>query len=154
MARDPATTSRIMAAVRSHDTEPELMLRGVLHRRGLRYRLRYPLPGKPDITFVAARVAVFVDGDFWHGHGWHERGFNSMEAQFDGHADPEKWRAKIRRNMDRDLEVSAALAEHGWLVHRVLESTIRRDLPAVASEIELLVLDRVADRKLRAERGQ
>lgn len=139
MARDPATTSRVMSAVRSRDTEPELMLRRALHRRGLRYRLRTSLPGKPDIVFVAARLAVFVDGDFWHGHGWRERGFESMEAQFTHHADPDKWRTKIRRNMDRDREVNELLANLGWRVHRVLESSIRRDTPAVASEIEAIV---------------
>ena len=97
--RDPAVTSRIMAAVKGRDTVPEIRLRRELHRRGLRYRLRSKLPGKPDLVFSRARVAVFVDGDMWHGRGWRERGFSSMEEQFAGHRNPDFWIAKIRRNV-------------------------------------------------------
>lgn len=124
-----------MAAVRAKDTQPEMILRRELHKRGLRYRLHTKLPGRPDLVFGSARVVVFVDGDFWHGHGWRERGFASWEAQFDNHRDPEKWRAKIARNIKRDAEVTAELQELGWLVVRVLESRVRREAPAVADEI-------------------
>jgi len=134
--RDPAVTSKIMAAVRGRNTEPEMLLRRELHKRGLRYTVQGRLPGKPDLVFSKARVAVFVDGDFWHGHGWRERGFESWEAQFEGHRDPEKWRAKIRRNIERDAEVNEELGILGWHVVRVLESVIRHDLTAVADEIE------------------
>ena len=85
MIRDPAVTSRIMAAVRSTGTRPEMTLRRALFRRGLRYRVRTTLPGKPDVVFPGARVACFVDGAFWHGGGWKERGYTSMESQFEGH---------------------------------------------------------------------
>lgn len=136
MPRDPAVTSKIMAAVRSRDTRPELALRQELHRRGLRYRLRSKLVGHPDIVFVKARIAVFVDGDFWHGYGWRERGFSSWEAQFEGHADPARWRAKIGRNIERDREVNAQLAEQGWLVIRVLASQVKAQLQTCADEIE------------------
>jgi DNA mismatch endonuclease (patch repair protein) len=135
--RDAAVTSRIMAAVRSKDTEPELLLRRVLHRRGLRYRLHArALPGRPDIVFARARLAVFVDGDFWHGQGWRERGFASFEEQFARHRDPERWRAKIERNMARDEEVNHALNSLGWRVLRVWESDIRRDPASVADTVE------------------
>jgi DNA mismatch endonuclease, patch repair protein len=137
--RDPAITRKIMSAVRSTDTQPEMMLRRELHRRGLRYRLHTSLPGRPDIVFPGSRLVVFVDGDFWHGYGWQERGFESMESQFDSHAEPVKWRAKILRNMTRDMEVNGALVALGWRVHRVLESAIRRDVRAVAEEVESLV---------------
>jgi DNA mismatch endonuclease, patch repair protein len=143
MGRDPAVTSKIMAAVRSRNTEPEMLLRRQLHRRGLRYGLNSKLPGRPDMVFRRAKVVVFVDGDFWHGHGWAERGFESMEAQFEGHADPAKWRAKIRRNMERDAEVNSELAAAGWYVHRVLESVVRRDPVAAADAIEEIVADRL-----------
>lgn len=134
-ARDPAVTSRIMAAVRGKNTEPELMLRRELHARGLRYRLHAKLPGRPDIVFPRARLVVFVDGDFWHGHGWRERGFTSFEAQFANHRDPAKWQAKISRNVARDQEVEGALTADGWRVERVLESAIRRDVAAEATRI-------------------
>lgn len=129
-----------MAAVKGKDTEPELLLRRALHRRGLRYRLHDKrLPGRPDMVFSSARVAVFVDGDFWHGHGWRERGFSSFEAQFDNHRDPERWRTKIARNMERDVEVNTELGRLGWNVLRVFESDIRRDVEAVAGAVEARV---------------
>lgn len=137
--RDPAVTSRIMAAVRSHDTGPELLLRSELHRRGLRYRLRSKLPGKPDLVFSQAKVAVFVDGDMWHGHGWRERGFSSMEEQFANHRNPAFWVAKIRRNIARDQEVSQQLQALNWTVVRVLESEVRRDLASAADKVEEVV---------------
>src|SRR5438309_2126139 len=72
--RDPKVTSRIMAAVRGKNTEPEWLLRRALFRRGLRFRVHVKtLPGRPDIVFSSVRVVVFVDGDFWHGAGWRER---------------------------------------------------------------------------------
>ena len=133
-----------MAAVRSKDTEPEMLLRRELHARGLRYRLHGKLPGRPDLVFGPARVAVFVDGDFWHGHGWRERGFTSWESQFRNHRDPAKWQAKIGRNIQRDLEVTAELEARGWVVLRVLESVVRRDVSAVAEKVEATVRARRA----------
>jgi DNA mismatch endonuclease (patch repair protein) len=116
-----------------------MLLRRELHRRGMRYRLRSKLIGKPDIVFPTARVAVFVDGDMWHGHGWRERGFSSMEEQFKNHRDPNFWIAKIRRNVERDREVTAALEAGGWTVVRVLESAVRRDTSKAADVVEAAV---------------
>src|SRR5689334_17897414 len=100
--RDPRITSKIMAAVKAQDTEPERILRSALHRLGLRFRLHgKKLPGRPDIVFQKARVAVFVDGDFWHGGGWKARGFNSFEAQFVS-VRSSFWLEKIRGNVARD----------------------------------------------------
>ncbi|MFJ2696561.1 very short patch repair endonuclease [Streptomyces rochei] len=133
--RDPAVTSRIMAAVPNRSTRPEIALRKALWHRGLRYRLRTTLPGKPDITFPGARLAVFVDGDFWHGNAWRIRGLPNFEAQFDRMNNPDFWRAKLRRNMTRDAEVNATLAQAGWTVYRVFESRLKRDLDEVVEEI-------------------
>lgn len=135
--RDPAVTSRIMAAVRSKNTEPELLLRRELHRRGLRYRLHSShLVGRPDLVFTSARVAVFVDGDFWHGKGWRQRGFQSFEEQFARHSDPQGWRTKIERNMARDAQVNEQLTALGWTVVRVLETEVRADVDAAANRVE------------------
>ncbi len=109
-------TSRRMARQRTRDTAPEVALRSILHGRGLRYRLDRPLPGLPrrraDITFGRQRVAVFVDGCFWHAcpeHGtWPKR-------------NDEWWAAKIRRNTERDRETDAHLQACGWKVIRVWE---------------------------------
>jgi DNA mismatch endonuclease, patch repair protein len=134
--RAPEVTTRIMAAVRGRDSRAEVLLRSELHRRGLRFRKNVPsLPGKPDIVFTSARVAVFVDGDWWHGHGWRERGFASFEDQFN-HARADWWRAKIERNVERDREVNRALRKAGWRVVRVWESRVLKDPSRAAARVE------------------
>jgi DNA mismatch endonuclease (patch repair protein) len=133
--RDPAITSRMMARVRAKNTRPEIALRKELFRRGLRYRIHMSnLPGRPDICFPRVRVAVFVDGDFWHGKGWEERRLASFEEQFP--TNRRFWVNKINRNMERDGEVNRELQAHGWRVLRVLESQLRADLEAQADRIE------------------
>jgi DNA mismatch endonuclease, patch repair protein len=136
-ARDPATTSRIMAAVRGRDTRPELALRKALHARGLRFRVHpKEIVGRPDIVNRSRRVAIFVDGDFWHGNpdDWARRGFESMEAQF-RIANRDRWVAKLNRNMERDREVTSDLETDGWVVLRVWESQIRSDLDEVVDQV-------------------
>jgi DNA mismatch endonuclease (patch repair protein) len=126
-----------MAAVRGRDTQPELVLRRALHARGLRYRLHpRDVTGRPDIANRSRKVAIFVDGDFWHANPaeWERRGFDSMEAQFSA---PKRgrWVSKLRRNVERDAEVNDALASDGWRVIRVWESEVRADPEAVANLI-------------------
>ena len=139
MTRDPAVTSRMMAAVKSKNTGAELLLRELLWRRGLRYRLRSGLAGHPDIVFPGPRVAVFVDGDFWHGNAWRVRGLGSFEAQFETINNAVFWRTKIERNMRRDDEVNQLLIADRWRVYRVFESRLRTEPEAVAAEVEELV---------------
>jgi DNA mismatch endonuclease, patch repair protein len=92
--------------------------------------LKVKLPGKPDIVFPTARIAVFIDGDFWHGNGWRARGLPSFESQFGNRAD--WWSAKIRRNMARDCEVNGLLSQLGWTVLRYWESEVLADPNAIA----------------------
>jgi DNA mismatch endonuclease, patch repair protein len=133
--RDPAVTSRMMAAVKNKHSKAELTLRRELHRRGLRYRLHVPdLPGRPDLVLRRHRLVVFVDGDFWHGNAWRVRGLASFEDQFP--TNKEFWTAKIHRNMRRDEEVNQALRSAGWQVIRIWESTILADPAAAADEVE------------------
>ncbi len=145
--RDPEVTSRIMAAVRSRDTRPEVALRSMLWRRGLRFRVRSKLTGKPDIVFSSARLAIFVDGDFWHGNAWRTRGLPSFEAQFKKLNNAVFWRTKIETNMARDQHVNAELSASGWQVYRVLESRLKDEPDLVADEIEDLVRHRQATRR-------
>jgi len=105
-----------MQANRGRDTGPELALRRMLHARGLRYRVDHALPfdrrRRADIVFTRARVAVFVDGCFWHGcpeHGTTPRTNSTF------------WAAKIARNRARDADTDARLAEAGWTVLRFWE---------------------------------
>src|SRR4051794_20430135 len=110
-----------MAAIRSKNTKPEIALRRALHQAGASgYCLhRKDLPGRPDLAFIRWKVAVFVDGVFWHGHP--------------DHWNPEKsasqyWRDKIQRTILRDRAADNALAERGWRVVRVWDTQIRDDL--------------------------
>lgn len=130
-------TSQRMASVRSRDTQPELRLRRALHARGLRYRTHLrDVPGCPDLANRRRKLAVFVDGDFWHANPevWERRGMTSAGEQFAPDR-REFWTAKLRRNSTRDSEVNARLAERGWQVIRVWESAIRHDVDAVAEQI-------------------
>lgn len=105
-----------MQATRQRHTTPEVALRSALHRRGLRFRLHRPIEDvprvRPDIVFVSARVAVFVDGCFWHGCPEH-----GSEPKAHG----EWWKRKLQRNGERDRRHDAALREAGWAVIRVWE---------------------------------
>jgi DNA mismatch endonuclease (patch repair protein) len=114
-ASSPGVRSR-MQAQRTRDTAPELAVRRLLHARGLRYRVdRAPLPGlrrRADIVFGPARLAVYVDGCFWHScpvHGTSPRTNSSY------------WEPKLRRNRERDAETDRVLSEAGWTVLRAWE---------------------------------
>jgi DNA mismatch endonuclease (patch repair protein) len=133
--RDPKVTSRIMSSIKGKDTKPELLLRRRLWREGYRYRVNYKkLPGKPDIVFTKKKVAIFVDGDFWHGNNWRIRGLGSLEEELSGYTD--FWREKITRNIKRDEKVSKELREMGWIVLRVWESDVKKNLDDVLERIK------------------
>lgn len=117
---------------RSRGTRPELRLRRELWSRGLRYRVNVEgLEGKPDIVFPGKRVAVFCDGDFFHGKDW-----PTLRGKLTRRANASYWIKKIEYNRQRDREVEIALARAGWRVLRFWESEIRSDLERVAREVE------------------
>ena len=134
--RDPETTHKIMSAIRSKDTKPEMALRRALWQRGMRYRVNVKeLPGKPDIVFSKVRIAIFCDGDYWHGHNWALRGIASLDEELAGYS--EYWQTKIRRNIERDRENTAKLKNDGWLVLRFWESEIKKNPEKIVEEIVL-----------------
>ncbi|MGH2601465.1 MAG: very short patch repair endonuclease [Dehalococcoidia bacterium] len=121
--------SRVKRANRKRDTTAELLLRRELWRRGLRYRTHVSsLPGNPDVVFTRVRVAVFCDGDFWHGRNW-----ETLKPKLERGTNPRYWPAKIARNMERDRANDVRLQELGWCVVRLWETDIIRD-PAAAVE--------------------
>jgi len=126
--RDAPVTSRIMAAVKNKGSKAETALGQAMWRLGLRYR-KHPkkVLGHPDYAFLGPRVAVFCDGDFWHGLSWKDRGFNSWEEQFEHMNNAEFWRDKITRNMLRDQQVNQQLSQTGWKVIRIRETKILED---------------------------
>jgi len=124
-----------MSRLGRRDTLPELAIRSELHRRGLRFRVdRAPLPGlrsRADVVFGPARVAVYVDGCFWHScpeHGTRPK------------ANADWWEQKLQRNRERDAETDHTLTEHGWEVVRIWE----HEDPVVAAD---RVEEAVASRK-------
>ena len=132
--RRPASARASAAArgsSRKSDTRCEVRLRSALWRAGARFRKNVAnLPGKPDIVFPGRRLAVFCDGDFWHGKDWNKR----LAKLADG-ANSAYWVAKIERNMERDREHTRRLEQAGWRVFRVWESEIHRETDAILRRI-------------------
>lgn len=123
-----AGRSRNMAAIRRRDTKPEVRLRSQLHRRGLRFRKDHPVRVngrivRPDVAFTKRRLAIFIDGCFWHSCPEHGRkpGVNQRY-----------WSPKLEGNARRDREQTQALQENGWTVLRFWE---HEDIEAVVEQI-------------------
>ncbi|MDO0933451.1 very short patch repair endonuclease [Streptomyces sp. DG2A-72] len=122
----------------SRNTAPEVAVRKLLHAAGLRYRVNVPVPGIPrrtiDIVFPKAKIAIFLDGCFWHGcpqHATHPK------------SNAEWWRTKLGKNMARDQETTKHLTTAGWTVLRFWE----HEVPAeVAEEVKASVLRRMGEK--------
>lgn len=129
-----AARSRNMAAVKRINTAPEIQLRRALHAAGFRYRVDYPirLGGhllRPDIAFTRSRVAVFIDGCFWHSCPRHGQ-IPATNTEF--------WTAKLEANAERDRRQNQLLTEAGWLVvrlweHEFVDAGLSSVMAAVAS---------------------
>ncbi|MCM1450801.1 MAG: very short patch repair endonuclease [Clostridium sp.] len=110
----PQQRSRIMSRIRSKNTRPELIVRRFLWSLGYRYRLCVAkLPGKPDIVIRKLKVAIFVNGCFWHGHSAHKTHTPQTNAEY--------WKKKIEGNKRRDIEVGIKLRAKGWTVITIWE---------------------------------
>lgn len=125
-----------MSRARRRDTGPEMALRSALHRRGLRFRIDVPLDfdrrRRADILFTRERVAIFVDGCFWHSCPEHAT-WPKANAAF--------WQQKLSRNVARDRDTDHRLEAAGWLVQRVWE---HEDPQEAADRVERLVRERRA----------
>ncbi|WP_073042245.1 very short patch repair endonuclease [Desulfacinum infernum] len=130
---DKKTRSRIMASVGQRDTGPEMRLRHILHRLGLRYRLHdKKLPGSPDLVFPRFHAVVFVHGCFWHVH---------KGCQFSTRPSSRKefWEKKFEANEKRDKRNYEALAASGWRVLVVWECAIKGLKDSELADLGLLV---------------
>ena len=127
----PEQRSRAMSRVKLKDGSLEMIVRSELHRRGYRFRKHVKsLPGSPDAVFPREKIAVFIDGDFWHGYR-----FPTWEHKLN-----EFWKEKIRSNIERDRKNFRKLRRMGWRVIRLWQHEIRRDagvcVAKVASAVE------------------
>jgi DNA mismatch endonuclease (patch repair protein) len=133
-----------MSRQRSKDTGAELAVRRLLHAAGLRYRVEYPVPGmarrRIDVAFTRTRVAVLIDGCFWHG---------CPEHATRPKANAEWWREKLDRNMARDRETTEHLVAQGWTVLRFWEHESPDTVAArVAATVEQQLTERTRGRRL------
>lgn len=140
--RTPEQRRRIMSAVRHRDTAPEVSLRRALYALGVRgWRCDYRrVAGRPDIAWPALRVAVFVDGAFWHGHPSRHR---------PGRSGP-YWDEKIANNVARDRRVDAELRAAGWEVLRLWDFEVNKRPRDAASRVDELL--RATSARLPLER--
>jgi DNA mismatch endonuclease (patch repair protein) len=145
--RDPATVSRLMAAVRSKNNRAEIMLAKRLWALGFRYRKYRRLPGKPDLYFAAARAVVFVDGDFWHARVYVEKGNAALRHSLRTER-VTWWARKLRGNAKRDKRNTKALQELGFKVIRVWEKEILKN-PDVQARRIARVLERRTKQRIK-----
>jgi DNA mismatch endonuclease (patch repair protein) len=145
----PRASRSARGASAKRDTKPELLLRDALRAEGLRgYRLDVAaLPGRPDLVFRQAGVAVFCDGDFWHGKNLAQR-IAKLEQ---GHNAP-YWVEKIQGNVARDRRHDEELSSDGWCVLRFWESDIKADASLIADQVRKVVQARLQKRSSRRRR--
>ncbi|MBK9983183.1 MAG: very short patch repair endonuclease [Chitinophagales bacterium] len=125
-----------MQAVRATGSKIEVRLAKALFARNYRYRKNdHSVFGKPDLTFKRYKIAIFVDGEFWHGKDWDKR-------KHDHKSNSEFWHQKIERNIQRDLEVSLELKRQGWKVLRFWGSEIENGLEKCLLIIENEIIKR------------
>ena len=118
---------KTMAAIHSKDTKIEIQLRKALWHKGIRYRKNFKVLGcHPDIVITKYKIAVFCDGDFWHGKILQEREIQTNKKY---------WHEKIKRNMERDLENTIILRDNGWTVLRFWETDIKKHLDICIEKI-------------------
>lgn len=141
--------SRRMRAIRRQNTAAEIALQSALKKIRHRFRTHVRIGScAPDLLFRTSRLAVFVDGDFWHGRLLVEQGEAALANSF--RSRPRAfWRAKIARNVARDRRQTNWLRRHGWSVVRLWERDVLRDAHAAAA----LVAKRLAQRKRQRLRG-
>ena len=123
-------TSKRMSHVKLKHGAAETMLAKTLWRSGIRYRCNYKaLPGSPDIAITKYHIAIFVDGEFWHGYDWENRKNDIKSHQ-------EFWIPKIERTIQRDREVTERLQSEGWIVLRFWGKEIKKNVSECADIIQ------------------
>lgn len=132
----PEQRSKLMSAIRSTNTKDEVRLAKALWALGYRYRRNNKTVfGKPDFTFKKIKLAIFVDGEFFHGKNWDiDRNRIKTNSEF--------WIKKIERNMQRDIEVNTYLESQNWKILRFWSNDIKKNLEACILEIQNAIAER------------
>lgn len=136
----PEQRRKNMQHIRSKDTEIERILRQALWNEGIRYRKNYKkLLGKPDIAITKYKIAIFCDGEFFHGKNW-----NQLQEKLKNSNNSEYWIKKIQKNINRDYEIERELRAKGWIVLRFWGKDIKRDVDmcvkAIKEAIQYVIL--------------
>ncbi len=133
--KTPEAIKRNMSAIRAKDNATESGLRKALFKMGFRYRKYWSgLVGRPDIVFTKQKVAVFVDGDFWHARATREAGPETPASSLKT-ANRDYWNKKFKRRIEIDISVNKQLSEAGWCVLRFWESDLKSDLASALAII-------------------
>lgn len=128
-----------MQNIRAKDTEIEVILRRALWKKGYRYRKNYcKLPGKPDIVLTKYKIAIFCDGEFFHGKDW-----NMLKAKLEKSNNSKFWIDKISRNIERDEEINKKLIYGGWTVIRFWGKEIKNHTDECVKVVEESIFDSV-----------
>ncbi len=126
----PEKRSKIMRAIKSKNTKEEVLLAKTLWQLGYRYRRNSKyIKGKPDISFKKYKIAIFVDGEFFHGKDW-----GILKQRLN--TNPMFWHSKIERNIQRDKEVNEYLTANGWTVLRFWSKEVKTNLDGVVAVIK------------------
>ena len=131
-------TSKRMSRVKLKRGVAETLLAKALWHSGIRYRRNYRgLPGSPDIVITKYRIAIFVDGEFWHGYDWETRKGRLKRNR-------EYWIEKIEENIDRDRRNDRKLMELGWIPVHFWEKEVKKDVEGCASDIISMIIGQIS----------
>jgi len=108
-----------MSRIKSKNTSPELIVRKFLFNKGFRYRVHYKLVGKPDIVFGNKKIAIFVNGCFWHMHGCKNSVLPKTGRKF--------WKNKLEGNVKRDKKIERNLKKDGWSIYKIWECELEKN---------------------------
>ena len=137
---DDPVRSRTMSRIKSKDTSIEVALRKALWHSGIRYRKNYAkLPGAPDIAITKHQIAIFCDGEFWHGKDWDLK----KDKIYNNH---EYWVNKIERNINRDITTDRLLYQMGWTVMHFWGQEIRKGLDNCVAEVKSAITQSEVER--------
>lgn len=139
----PNQRHKNMSHIKNKDTRIECKLRKALWEKGYRYRKNYAaLPGKPDIVLTKYKIAIFCDGEFFHGKDW-----EVLKPRLESSNNSEYWIKKIDRNRKRDEEINKQLLFMGWTVIRFWGKDIQKDIEGCIKVIEETIFDNLIEEK-------